>query len=161
MVTKQTNSGDYLKDNSVVTIHKNPILKAESPNGARLLLRKWRTNSLLLVSDHGSWLSCLHSLAQIKWLQKAYYNLTLRLNLGLRNIKEVAKLSLKLIMRWGKTYVDWSWRNPCFFFWYFLLLLLQVDLITTITKLSCLGQKINYEAYTYPIKKIELSKLKL
>ncbi|KMZ62361.1 ascorbate peroxidase 4 [Zostera marina] len=37
----------------------------------------------------------------------------------------------------------------------------EVDLITTITKLSCLGQKINYEAYTYPIKKIELSKLKL
>ncbi|XP_021743586.1 thylakoid lumenal 29 kDa protein, chloroplastic-like [Chenopodium quinoa] len=37
----------------------------------------------------------------------------------------------------------------------------EVDLITTLTKLSCLGQQINYEAYTYPVKKIELSKLKL
>ncbi|KAF5182253.1 Thylakoid lumenal protein [Thalictrum thalictroides] len=26
----------------------------------------------------------------------------------------------------------------------------EVDLITTLTKLSCLGQQINYEAYTYP-----------
>ncbi|CAO2834316.1 unnamed protein product [Amaranthus hypochondriacus] len=37
----------------------------------------------------------------------------------------------------------------------------EVDLITTLTKLGCLGQKFNYEAYTYPVKKIELSKLKL
>ncbi|XP_021285475.1 thylakoid lumenal 29 kDa protein, chloroplastic [Herrania umbratica] len=37
----------------------------------------------------------------------------------------------------------------------------EVDLITTLTKLSCLGQQINYEAYTYPVKKIELSQLKL
>lgn len=42
-----------------------------------------------------------------------------------------------------------------------MILLFQVDLITTLTKLSCLGQQINYEAYTYPVKKIELSKLKL
>ncbi|RZC73940.1 hypothetical protein C5167_049425 [Papaver somniferum] len=37
----------------------------------------------------------------------------------------------------------------------------EVDLITTLTKLSCLGQKINYEAYSYPIKKVDFSKLKL
>lgn len=37
----------------------------------------------------------------------------------------------------------------------------EVDLITTLTKLSSLGQQINYEAYTYPVKRIELSKLKL
>lgn len=37
----------------------------------------------------------------------------------------------------------------------------EVDLITTFTKLSSLGQQINYEAYTYPVQKIELSKLKL
>ncbi|XP_031286072.1 thylakoid lumenal 29 kDa protein, chloroplastic-like [Pistacia vera] len=37
----------------------------------------------------------------------------------------------------------------------------EVDLITTLTKLSSFGQQINYEAYTYPVKKIELSKLKL
>ncbi|XP_042499113.1 thylakoid lumenal 29 kDa protein, chloroplastic isoform X2 [Macadamia integrifolia] len=37
----------------------------------------------------------------------------------------------------------------------------EVDLITTLTKLSCLGQQINYEAYTYPIKKVDFSKLKL
>ncbi|KAL4199348.1 hypothetical protein AMTRI_Chr03g144500 [Amborella trichopoda] len=37
----------------------------------------------------------------------------------------------------------------------------EVDLITTLTKLGCLGQKINYEAYTYPVKKVDLSKLKL
>ncbi|XP_074272733.1 thylakoid lumenal 29 kDa protein, chloroplastic [Silene latifolia] len=37
----------------------------------------------------------------------------------------------------------------------------EVDLITTLTKLSILGQKINYEAYTYPRQKIELGKLKL
>ncbi|XP_026664089.2 thylakoid lumenal 29 kDa protein, chloroplastic isoform X2 [Phoenix dactylifera] len=37
----------------------------------------------------------------------------------------------------------------------------EVDLITTLTKLSSLGQQINYEAYTYPTKKIELGKLKL
>lgn len=39
--------------------------------------------------------------------------------------------------------------------------LLQVDLITTLTKLSSLGQNINYEAYTYPVQKVDLSKLKL
>lgn len=37
----------------------------------------------------------------------------------------------------------------------------EVDLITTLTKLSTLGQQINYEAYTYPVQKIELGKLKL
>ncbi|KAG8043367.1 hypothetical protein GUJ93_ZPchr0458g22791 [Zizania palustris] len=37
----------------------------------------------------------------------------------------------------------------------------EVDLITTLTKLSSLGQKINYEAYTYPKQKIDLGKLKL
>ncbi|KAG6775985.1 hypothetical protein POTOM_019487 [Populus tomentosa] len=37
----------------------------------------------------------------------------------------------------------------------------EVDLITTLTKLSSMGQQINYEAYTYPVRKIELSKLKL
>lgn len=37
----------------------------------------------------------------------------------------------------------------------------EVDLITTLTKLSSLGQQINYEAYTYPVQKIQLSKLKL
>ncbi|XP_072987006.1 thylakoid lumenal 29 kDa protein, chloroplastic isoform X1 [Typha latifolia] len=37
----------------------------------------------------------------------------------------------------------------------------EVDLITTFTKLGSLGQQINYEAYTYPVKKIELGKLKL
>ncbi|KAK9930427.1 hypothetical protein M0R45_027464 [Rubus argutus] len=37
----------------------------------------------------------------------------------------------------------------------------EVDLITTITKLSSLGQQINYEAYTYPVKKVDFSKLKL
>ncbi|XP_057974912.1 thylakoid lumenal 29 kDa protein, chloroplastic [Malania oleifera] len=37
----------------------------------------------------------------------------------------------------------------------------EVDLITTLTKLSCLGQQINYEAYTYPVRKVDLSKLKL
>ncbi|KAK9095659.1 hypothetical protein Scep_027128 [Stephania cephalantha] len=37
----------------------------------------------------------------------------------------------------------------------------EVDLITALTKLSCLGQKINYEAYSYPVKKIDLGKLKL
>ncbi|XP_071722732.1 thylakoid lumenal 29 kDa protein, chloroplastic-like [Rutidosis leptorrhynchoides] len=37
----------------------------------------------------------------------------------------------------------------------------EVDLITTVTKLSGLGQRIDYEAYTYPVKRIELSKLKL
>uniref|UniRef100_A0A7C9DYB3 L-ascorbate peroxidase n=1 Tax=Opuntia streptacantha TaxID=393608 RepID=A0A7C9DYB3_OPUST len=37
----------------------------------------------------------------------------------------------------------------------------EVDLITTLTKLSCLGQQINYEAYTYPVQKIDLRKLKL
>ncbi|XP_044511545.1 thylakoid lumenal 29 kDa protein, chloroplastic-like isoform X1 [Mangifera indica] len=37
----------------------------------------------------------------------------------------------------------------------------EVDLITTLTKLGSLGQQINYEAYTYPVQKIELSKLKL
>ncbi|XP_062184539.1 thylakoid lumenal 29 kDa protein, chloroplastic isoform X3 [Phragmites australis] len=37
----------------------------------------------------------------------------------------------------------------------------EVDLITTLTKLSSLGQKINYEAYTYPKQRIDLGKLKL
>lgn len=37
----------------------------------------------------------------------------------------------------------------------------EVDLITTLTKLSSLGQQINYEAYTYPVKKVDLTKLKL
>ncbi|KAJ4958304.1 hypothetical protein NE237_025415 [Protea cynaroides] len=37
----------------------------------------------------------------------------------------------------------------------------EVDLITTLTKLSCLGQQINYEAYTYPVPKVDFSKLKL
>ncbi|KAG8377314.1 hypothetical protein BUALT_Bualt08G0020400 [Buddleja alternifolia] len=37
----------------------------------------------------------------------------------------------------------------------------EVDLITTLTKLSSLGQQINYEAYTYPVKKIDFTKLKL
>lgn len=37
----------------------------------------------------------------------------------------------------------------------------EVDLITTLTKLSSLGQKINYEAYTYAIPKIDITKLKL
>uniref|UniRef100_A0A0D9W903 Plant heme peroxidase family profile domain-containing protein n=1 Tax=Leersia perrieri TaxID=77586 RepID=A0A0D9W903_9ORYZ len=37
----------------------------------------------------------------------------------------------------------------------------EVDLITTLTKLSSLGQKINYEAYTYPKPKVDLGKLKL
>ncbi|GAB2217135.1 hypothetical protein Droror1_Dr00000297 [Drosera rotundifolia] len=37
----------------------------------------------------------------------------------------------------------------------------EVDLITTLTKVGSLGQAINYEAYTYPVKKVDLSKLKL
>uniref|UniRef100_A0A2P2M1M3 Ascorbate peroxidase n=3 Tax=Rhizophora mucronata TaxID=61149 RepID=A0A2P2M1M3_RHIMU len=37
----------------------------------------------------------------------------------------------------------------------------EVDLINTLTKLSCLGQQINYEAYTYPVRKIDVTKLKL
>ncbi|KAM3710260.1 hypothetical protein ACB098_01G016900 [Castanea mollissima] len=37
----------------------------------------------------------------------------------------------------------------------------EVDLITTLTKLSSLGQQINYEAYTYPVQRVNLSKLKL
>nr|XP_043636026.1 thylakoid lumenal 29 kDa protein, chloroplastic [Erigeron canadensis] len=37
----------------------------------------------------------------------------------------------------------------------------EVDLITTLTKLSGLGQKINYEAYSYPVPKIDFRKLKL
>ncbi|KAA0038694.1 thylakoid lumenal 29 kDa protein [Cucumis melo var. makuwa] len=37
----------------------------------------------------------------------------------------------------------------------------EVDLITTLTKISSLGQQINYEAYSYPVKKVDLSKLKL
>ncbi|KAK4794168.1 hypothetical protein SAY86_012162 [Trapa natans] len=37
----------------------------------------------------------------------------------------------------------------------------EVDLITTLTKLSSFGQKINYEAYTYPVQKVDLRKLKL
>ncbi|KAK4428616.1 Thylakoid lumenal protein, chloroplastic [Sesamum alatum] len=37
----------------------------------------------------------------------------------------------------------------------------EVDLITTMTKLSSLGQQINYEAYSYPVQKVDFSKLKL
>lgn len=37
----------------------------------------------------------------------------------------------------------------------------EVDLITTLTKLSSLGQQINYEAYSYPVQKVDLGKLKL
>ncbi|KAJ3680739.1 hypothetical protein LUZ60_017017 [Juncus effusus] len=37
----------------------------------------------------------------------------------------------------------------------------EVDLITTLTKLSSVGQQINYEAYTYPVKRVDFSKLKL
>ncbi|XP_078442869.1 ascorbate peroxidase 4 [Wolffia australiana] len=37
----------------------------------------------------------------------------------------------------------------------------EVDLITALTKISTLGQKINYEAYSYPVQKVDLSKLKL
>ncbi|KAL0440004.1 UNVERIFIED_CONTAM: Thylakoid lumenal protein, chloroplastic [Sesamum latifolium] len=37
----------------------------------------------------------------------------------------------------------------------------EVDLITTMTKLSSLGQQINYEAYTYPVQKVDFRKLKL
>ncbi|XP_057442522.1 thylakoid lumenal 29 kDa protein, chloroplastic isoform X2 [Lotus japonicus] len=37
----------------------------------------------------------------------------------------------------------------------------EVDLIAAFTKLSTLGQQINYEAYTYPRKKIDITKLKL
>ncbi|MQL99369.1 hypothetical protein Taro_032089 [Colocasia esculenta] len=37
----------------------------------------------------------------------------------------------------------------------------EVDLITTLTKLSSFGQQINYEAYTYPVQKIDFKKLKL
>eukprot|EP00252_Welwitschia_mirabilis_P000540 TRINITY_DN1050_c0_g1_i2.p1 TRINITY_DN1050_c0_g1~~TRINITY_DN1050_c0_g1_i2.p1 ORF type:complete len:355 (+),score=76.26 TRINITY_DN1050_c0_g1_i2:204-1268(+) len=37
----------------------------------------------------------------------------------------------------------------------------EVDLINAFTKLSCLGQNINYEAYTYPRNKIDIRKLKL
>ncbi|KAL9994136.1 putative L-ascorbate peroxidase [Helianthus debilis subsp. tardiflorus] len=37
----------------------------------------------------------------------------------------------------------------------------EVDLITTLTKMSCLGQNINYEAYSYAVPKLDFSKLKL
>ncbi|XP_042056428.1 thylakoid lumenal 29 kDa protein, chloroplastic-like [Salvia splendens] len=37
----------------------------------------------------------------------------------------------------------------------------EVDLITTLTKLSSLGQQINYEAYSYALPKVDFSKLKL
>ncbi|KAI5654891.1 hypothetical protein M9H77_32078 [Catharanthus roseus] len=37
----------------------------------------------------------------------------------------------------------------------------EVDLITALTKLSSLGQQINYEAYSYPVQKVDFSKLKL
>ncbi|GAV87603.1 LOW QUALITY PROTEIN: peroxidase domain-containing protein, partial [Cephalotus follicularis] len=37
----------------------------------------------------------------------------------------------------------------------------EVDFITTPTKLSTLGQQINYEAYTYPVQKLDFGKLKL
>ncbi|CAN0877313.1 Thylakoid lumenal 29 kDa protein, chloroplastic [Linum grandiflorum] len=37
----------------------------------------------------------------------------------------------------------------------------EVDLITALTKLSSLGQTINYEAYTFAVPRIDVSKLKL
>ncbi|KAL5558928.1 hypothetical protein UlMin_035139 [Ulmus minor] len=37
----------------------------------------------------------------------------------------------------------------------------EVDLITTLTKLSSLGQQINYEAYTYAVPKVDITKLRL
>ncbi|XP_010538933.1 PREDICTED: thylakoid lumenal 29 kDa protein, chloroplastic [Tarenaya hassleriana] len=37
----------------------------------------------------------------------------------------------------------------------------EVDLITALTKLSSLGQKINYEAYSYPVERVDFRKLKL
>ncbi|PON46773.1 Ascorbate peroxidase [Parasponia andersonii] len=37
----------------------------------------------------------------------------------------------------------------------------EVDLITTLTKLSSFGQQFNYEAYTYPVPKVDITKLKL
>ncbi|XP_077244732.1 ascorbate peroxidase 4 isoform X2 [Tasmannia lanceolata] len=37
----------------------------------------------------------------------------------------------------------------------------EVDLIATLTKMSLLGQQINYEAYTYARPKVDFSKLKL
>ncbi|XP_073285834.1 thylakoid lumenal 29 kDa protein, chloroplastic [Primulina huaijiensis] len=37
----------------------------------------------------------------------------------------------------------------------------EVDLITTLTKLCSFGQEINYEAYTYPVPRVDLGKLKL
>ncbi|CAH9085713.1 unnamed protein product [Cuscuta epithymum] len=37
----------------------------------------------------------------------------------------------------------------------------EVDLIAVLTRLSTLGQQINYEAYTYPVQKIDVTKLKL
>ncbi|XP_058222046.1 thylakoid lumenal 29 kDa protein, chloroplastic isoform X2 [Rhododendron vialii] len=37
----------------------------------------------------------------------------------------------------------------------------EVDLITALTKMSSLGQQIDYEAYTYPVQRVDLSKLKL
>ncbi|XP_076900669.1 thylakoid lumenal 29 kDa protein, chloroplastic-like [Bidens hawaiensis] len=37
----------------------------------------------------------------------------------------------------------------------------EVDLITTLTKLSGLGQNINYEAYSYAVPKVDFTKLKL
>lgn len=37
----------------------------------------------------------------------------------------------------------------------------EVDLITTLTKLGSLGQTIDYEAYSYPVQKVDLSKLRL
>lgn len=37
----------------------------------------------------------------------------------------------------------------------------EVDLINTLTKLGSLGQNINYEAYTYPVQKVDFRKMKL
>lgn len=55
---------------------------------------------------------------------------------------------------------DWHLATMSIYLFLFSLLF-QVDLINTLTKLSALGQQINYEAYTYPIQKIDISKLKL
>jgi len=53
-------------------------------------------------------------------------------------------------------------KNTCCFLWFlYFFFSFQVDLITTFTKLSTLGQQINYEAYTYPPPKIDITKLKL
>ncbi|KAK7852900.1 thylakoid lumenal 29 kda protein, partial [Quercus suber] len=37
----------------------------------------------------------------------------------------------------------------------------EVDLITTLTKLSSLGQQINYEAYTYPVQRVKFEQTQI